>query len=136
MVHNNNTKGINMKKALTCLLAVSFLYAGAASADSYREAWQCKAAEGKTIEDIQAVNSKWLALMRKNVDEGIDSAILTAVVGNLEGFMFVDTYPTLEAWSKGRGAQDENEDLQEITASFNEVMTCSENTLLEHQPTP
>jgi len=125
-----------MKKALTCLLAVAFLYAGAASADSYREVWQCKAEEGKTVEDIQAVNSTWLAWMRKNVDKGISSAILTAVVGNLEGFMFVDTYPTLDAWSEGRGAQEDNEEMAEIQEAFNEVMMCKENSLLEHQPTP
>ena len=125
-----------MKKILTCLLAAAFLYAGAASADGYREVWQCKAEEGKSVEDIQAVNSKWLKWMRKNVDKGIDSAVLTAVVGNLDGFIFVDTYPTLDAWSKGRGAQEESEEMEAITEEFNEVMMCKENSLLEHQPTP
>ena len=125
-----------MKKALTCLLAVTFLYAGAVSAETYREVWQCKAEEGKTVDDIQAVNSKWLAWMRKNVDKKIDSAVLTAVVGNLESFVFVDTYPTLDAWSKGRGAQQDNEEMDALTAEFNEVMSCKENSLMEHQPTP
>ena len=125
-----------MKKALTCLLAVAFLYAGAASADVHREVWQCKAEEGKTVEDIQAVNSKWLAWMRKNVDKGIDSGISTAVVGNLEGFLFVDTYPTLDSWSEGRGAQEDNEEMDAIQEEFNEVMSCSQNSLMRHQPTP
>ena len=125
-----------MKKALSCLVAVTFLYAGAVSAETYREVWQCKAEEGKTVDDIQAVNSKWLAWMRKNVDKKIDSAVLTAVVGNLDGFTFVDTYPTLEAWSEGRGAQRDNEEMDEIQSAFNEVMSCKENWLMEHQPTP
>ena len=125
-----------MKKVLTCLLAVTFLYAGTVSAETYREVWQCKAEEGKSIDDIQAVNSKWLAWMRKNVDKKIDSAVLTAVVGNLQGFVFVDTYPTLDAWSKGRGAQQDNEEMDALQEAFNEVMMCSENSLMEHQPTP
>ena len=125
-----------MKKALTCLLAVTFLYAGAVSAETYREVWQCKAEEGKSIDDIQAVNSKWLAWMRKNVDKKIDSAVVTAVVGNLQSFMFVDTYPTLDAWSKGRGAQQDNEEMDALEEAFNEVVMCSENSLMEHQPTP
>lgn len=135
-MHNNNTKGITMKNALTCLLAVAFLYAGAVSAETYREVWRCKAEEGKTVDDIQAVNSKWLAWMRKNVDKKIDSAVLTAVVGNLESFSFVDTYPSLDTWSKGRGAQQDSEEMDAIQESFNEVMSCSENWLMEHQPTP
>ena len=125
-----------MKRALTCLLAVAFLYAGAASADVYREVWQCKAEEGKSVEDIQAVNTKWLAWMRKNVDKGIDSGISTAIVGNLEGFLFVDTYPTLDSWSEGRGAQEDNEEMDAIQEEFNEVMSCSQNSLMRHQPTP
>ena len=125
-----------MKRALTCLLAVTFLYAGAASADTLREVWQCKAEEGKTVEEIQAINSKWLAWMRENVDKNINSAVLTAVVGNLEGFIFVDTYPTLDSWSEGRGAQEDNEDMDAIQEEFNEVMSCGENSLMRHRPTP
>ena len=125
-----------MKRTLTCLLAVALLYGGAAFADDYREVWQCKAAEGKSIDDIQAVNSKWLKWMRKNVDKKVDSAVVTTVVGNLEGFAFVDTYPSLDTWSKGRGAQEDNEEMDEIQAAFNEVMTCKESSLMKHQPTP
>ena len=125
-----------MKRAITCLLAVAFLCGGTAFADDYREVWQCTAKDGKTLEDIQAVNSKWLKWMRKNVDKNINSALLTAVVGNLDGFVFVDSYPSLDAWSKGRGAQDGNEDMDEINDAFDEVLTCSENSLMEYEPTP
>ena len=124
-----------MKKSLICLLAGVLLYAGAASADSYREVWQCKAEEGNTVEDVQAVNSKWLAWMRKNVDEDIDSAVLTAVIGQLDGFIFVDTYPSLDTWSEGRGAQEDDEEMEEIQEAFNELLSCSENSLLRHRPT-
>ena len=103
-VHNNNTKGITMKRAITCILAAAFLCSGAAFADDYREVWECEAKEGKTLDDIQAINSKWQAWMQKNVDKNISSAILTAVVGNLEGFIFVDTYPSLEVWGAGKAA--------------------------------
>lgn len=125
-----------MRKAITCLLAVAFLYSGVAAADDYREVWQCTAKEGKTVEDIQAVNSKWLAWMRKNVDKKISSAILTAVIGDLEGFIFVDTYPSLEVWGAGKAAQDDSDELDALNAEFEAVTECSESQLMRKRPTP
>lgn len=124
-----------MKRAITCLVAVAFLYGGAAFADDYREVWECKSKEGKTLEDVQAVNSKWLAWMRKNVDKEIDSAVLTAVVGDMTSFIFVDTYPSLEVWSKGKSAQDAA-DMSDLDAEFEATAECGETRLWRKRPTP
>ena len=124
-----------MKRTITCLLAVAFLYGGAAFADDYREVWECKAKDGKTLDDIQAVNSKWLAWMRKNVDKDISSAVLTAVIGKLEGFIFVDVYPSLEVWGAGKAAQDESDEINALNEEFEAVTECGESRLWRKRPT-
>ena len=125
-----------MRRVITCLLAVAFLYGGAALADDYREVWQCTAKEGKSLEDIQAINSKWLKWMRKNVSKDISSAVLTAVIGDLEGFLFVDTYPSLEVWGAGKAAQDDSDDIDALNEEFDATTECDESRLWRKRPTP
>ena len=124
-------------KKITCCIAACFLFAaGIAAADDYREVWQCEANEGKTLEDIQAINSQWLKWMRDNVNEDIESAVLTSVVGDMTGFLFVDTYPSLEVWSEGKTAQDETDELDDVDAAFNDAVECGETRLWRKRPTP
>ena len=129
-------KGIKMKK-ITTLVAFAMLLVGAtATADDYREVWECEAKDGKTLEDIQAINSKWQAWMRKNVDKDISSAVLTAVVGDITGFLFVDTYPSLEVWGKGKAAADDNEEMDALNEEFDATAECEETRLWRYRPTP
>lgn len=117
------------------LVAISVLFlAGTASADTYREVWSCELEDEKKIEDVQAANSKWLAWVRKNVNEDISSAVLTAVVGSQEGFLFVDSYPSLAVWAatKDRLDTDEGEELGEV---FEGLFECDENRLWKSEPT-
>lgn len=124
-------------KRITICIAAGFLFAsGIAAADDYREVWQCKAKEGKSLDDIQAVNSKWQTWMRKNVDKGISSAILTAVIGDLTSFIFVDVYPSLEVWGEGKAAQDESDDMDALDEEFEAVVECGESRLWRKRPTP
>ncbi|MDH3337456.1 MAG: hypothetical protein OER22_08925 [Gammaproteobacteria bacterium] len=126
-----------MKITISCVLvAVSALFlAGTASADNYREVWSCELEDEKKIEEVQAANSKWLAWVRKNVNKDISSAVLTAVVGDQEGFLFVDTYPSLAVWAAAKDAldTDEGEALGEI---FEGLFDCDENRLWKDEPTP
>jgi len=112
------------------LIACTFLCAsGFAVADSVTEVWTCKLEEDKTIEDVQAVNSKWQKWVNENVEGGgITSAVGTSVVGNSEIFLFVDTYPSLGTWSAAKTALDseEGEALEEL---FEGTSDCSENRL-------
>ena len=62
--------------------------------------------EGKKQEELQAINSKWLKWVKKNVNEDIASSVGTAVVGNQEMFMFADTYPDLTTWAAAKAALD------------------------------
>ena len=120
---------------LRAVVACGFTFVAAvASADGYREAWTCKVKDGKEMEDVQAANSKWLAFVRDNVDKGIESAVLTAVVGNQEGFIFVDSYPSLEAWAAAKKVLD-SEAGDGLDEMFEGLIECSENRLWKHEST-
>jgi len=106
-------------------------FGSVAFADSYVEVWTCKLVDEKTIEDVQAANSKWLAFVRENVSEDIASSVITSVVGDSDSFVFVDTYPDLETWAKTK-TRLEDGDTDEL---FEGVTDCSENTLHRVRPT-
>ncbi len=125
-----------MKTLFSRMIVASglLLLAGIASADTYRETWNCELEDEKTIEEVQAANSKWLAWVRKNVNKDISSAVLTAVVGSQDGFLFVDTYPSLTVWAAAKEALDteEGEALDEV---FEGLFECEDNRLWKDEPT-
>lgn len=102
-----------------------------AFADSYVEVWTCQLEDEKTIEDAQAANSKWLAYVRENVSEDIASSLVTPVVGDSDDFVFIDTYPDLDTWSKTK-TRLQDSDTEEL---FEGVTDCSKNSLHRVQPT-
>ncbi len=115
-------------------LATLFL-SGIATADSIAETWTCEVKEGKSIEDVQATNSKWLKWINAHVEGGgITSSIGTAVVGNIETFIFVDTYPNLATWAAAKDVLDSDEG-DEIEDLFEDVSECSENRLWKIEDT-
>jgi hypothetical protein len=135
----NNIRGLRMKKYLTVLLSVLALgFAFSAQAgehgDAYVESWQCELKDGKSVADVQAINSKWLAWVNERADGVVRSAVGTAVVGNSEIFMFIDTYPSLATWAKVKELLD-SEEGNELTAMFAETSECSGNRLWRMQPT-
>ena len=98
------------------------------SADSVVEVWTCTLNEGKTIADAQAVNKRWVAWMRANVNEEITSSALTPVVADLGGVMYVDTYPDVATWASGEAKQNSAEG-KAIEDSFAAVLVCSSSQL-------
>ena len=114
------------------VLVAAFGLSGVAVADHYSEVWTCTLEDEKTVEDVQAVNSKWLAYVHANISEEITSSVLTAVVGNLEDFIFVDTYPDLETWAATKSRLDSNE-ADEIDELFSDVSECSKNRLYKSE---
>ena len=114
---------------MTLVALVSLFLSGIASADSITETWTCKVAEGKKIEDVQAVNSQWLKWINTHVEGGgITSSVGTSVVGNAESFLFVDTYPNLATWAAAKDALDSDAG-SEVEDTFDDVSECSENRL-------
>lgn len=105
-----------------------------AAADTFSEVWTCTLEDEKTVEDVQAANSKWLAYVHENISEDITSSVIVAVVGHIEGFLFVDTYPDLATWSNTKTRLDSDE-ADEIDNLFEGISTCSENSLYKSTPT-
>jgi hypothetical protein len=133
---SKTNQGIIMKKLLLGAFAsVALLCISAGAwADQVSNIYTCKLEEGKTIADAQAVNMKWLAWMRANVSENINSVAATAVVGDSDSFMYVDTYPDLATWAAGQTALETDEG-RAVEAGFQDVMDCSGNRLWRLRPT-
>lgn len=117
------------RSALHAMAAIILLcFGGVAAADSVVESWSCKLDEGKSIEDVKAANSKWLAFVHKTVSDKITSQVATSLVGKSDGFMFVDTFPDVVTWAAAKAAL-ETEEGEAAEASFEGISTCTENRL-------
>jgi hypothetical protein len=103
-------------------------------ADKVSEVFTCELKDDKTIADAQAVNSKWLAFMRANVSKDITSTAATAIVGNSDDFLYVDTYPDLATWAAGQAALDTDEG-KAVTSGFDDIMECGKNRLYRNRAT-
>lgn len=125
---------MNISKTLFVAAALLSL-SGAAIADSVIESWQCELKDDASIEDVQAINSKWLKWVNDNADGGeIKSAVGTAIVGNVTRFIFVDTYPDLATWASAKDAL-ESDEADEFDEMFEDVSECKENRLWRMQDT-
>ena len=125
-----------MRKLIAMSLAGLLLgVTGVASADSFANVYTCTLNDDVEIEDVQAQNSKWLAWVNANVEGGgIKSAVGTAVVGNQEVFIFIDTYPSLTSWAATAEALD-TDAADELGELFDDTNDCSENRLWRIQET-
>lgn len=109
--------------ALTCLGMAAY------AETAFEEVWTCELEEGKTIEEVQAANSKWLAMVSKEIGKGkIRSSVVRSIVGKTDMFLFVDTYPDLATWSATKEflGSDEGAAADEL---FEGISDCSENRL-------
>jgi uncharacterized protein affecting Mg2+/Co2+ transport len=125
-----------MKKIVSIMLftvAIAFT-SSSVFADSVVFVYTCKLKEGKTQEELQAVNSKWLKWVRTNANENIESAVGTAVVGEQNMFLFADTYPDLNTWAATQTALDSDKG-KELENLFEDVSECSESRLWKFEPT-
>ena len=121
--------------ALVFVLALGVCAAYADGHERTVVMWKCKYVEGKTKDDVQAVNAKWLKITNAATDEGeVRSYLLTPVVGNTEGFMFIDSFPSESAWVAMRGAM-KTEEGKALDKEFETVCTCSHNALYESEQT-
>ena len=103
---------------------------GIAAADPVTMVWTCKLNDGVTAEQSQATGKKWVALVRKLTGNGeITSSWVTAVVGDTEGFMWVDTYPSLEVWAAVQTAWDNSEEADALGEELEANESCSGSRL-------
>ena len=125
-----------MKRSLVvaALLITAGISVCAANADSHErivEVWTCSHNEGKTEEDSQAVNKKWVEFMNASVEGGdIHSYVLTSIVGNPGTFLYADSFPTMEAWAAAKKAM-RTEKGKALNAEFEAIEECTSNSLYE-----
>jgi hypothetical protein len=126
---------MTMQKSIsTILVALALAFSSAVSADTIVAVYSCELKEGKTQEELQALNGKWLKWVRENVNENIESAVGTAVVGDQGVFLFADTYPDLATWAATQTALD-SDAASALENMFEDVSDCSENRLWKFEPT-
>ncbi len=83
------------------------------------------------MEEVHAVNAKWVTFINKKVKGGeISSATVVAVVGDYSSFLFVDSFPNLQSWTDASAVMDSSEG-QNREAAFEEVSECSSSRLYE-----
>ena len=125
-----------MRKTVTTLLAIAGLgVSGLATADTYASVYTCKVKDDVEMEAVHEANSKWLKFVNSKVaGGGITSSVGTAVVGNFETFIFVDTYPSLTSWAATQELLDSDAG-DEIDGLFEDLTDCSKNSLWKFEDT-
>lgn len=119
------------KIVLSAVMTVFLLLSAAVSADPVTAVFTCELNDGKTKEDAMAVNAKWLKWARATGgSDEITSSYVSTLVGDLGGFMWVDSYPDITTWGKVTDA-----DSSELDAEFDEVNSCSGNRLYRGEAT-
>lgn len=76
------------------------------------------------------INARWLKWARSTAgSDKITSSYVATIVGDLGGFLWVDTYPDIATWGKIVDADSD------FDAEFEQVSTCSSNRILRGEET-
>lgn len=111
-----------MKKLMILFLLVTFPFWISASTIAL---YQCELLDGKNIDEVKEVNSKWVKKVNEISDGQITSQVLQPVVSsNMNSFSFIDTYEDEVAWSLVR-REIRLGNLQEIDDAFDALSKCS-----------
>ena len=118
------------KIGLAIVTSAFLLISSAVYAEPVSIVFSCKLKEGSTKEDVMEVNARWLKWARATAgSDEITSSYVWTVVGDLGGFMWVDTYPDIATWAKVVDADSE------FDAEFDEFSTCSGNRMYRGEET-
>ena len=115
---------------LATVTSVFLLLSVAVHAEPISIVWYCELKDGSTKEDAMEINARWLKWARTTGgSDKITSSYVSTVVGDLGGFMWVDTYPDIATWGKVANAESE------FDAEFNEISSCSGNRMIRAEET-
>jgi hypothetical protein len=113
------------KIMLATVTSVFLLLSVAVHAEPVTMVFSCKLKDGSTKDDAMAINARWLKWARATGgSDEITSSYVTPVIGDLGGFMWVDTYPDIATWGKIVDADSG------FDAEFDAISTCSSNRML------
>ena len=112
------------------LIAAAGIVSAVAHAETRTlQLWTCTVNAGKTLADVQAVDTKWVKFINGKVKGGdIHSSVATPVTGALDHFMFIDSYPSIEAWAAQQTAMLTPEGVA-LNAEFDAVTKCTAGNL-------
>ena len=120
------------KTLVSAITSVFLLLSATAHADPVSLVYSCTLNDGYTMEDAMEINSRWLKWARETGgSDEITSSYVTTLVGDLGGFMWVDTFPDIATW--GKLVDDDSG--ASFDAEFNEVSTCSGARMYQGQET-
>ena len=118
------------KIMLATVSSVFLLLSAVVHAEPVTVVFSCTLNEGSTKEDAMEINSRWLKWARETGgSDEITSSYVSTLIGDLGGFLWVDTYPDISTWGKIWDAD------AEFDAEFNEVATCSSNRMYRGEET-
>ena len=119
------------KKIMLATVTSAFLLLSVAvSAEPISVVFSCQLKDGSTKEDAMEINSRWLKWARETGgSDEITSSYVSTIIGDIESFMWVDTYPDIATWGKIVDADSE------FDAEFDEVSTCSSNRIYRGEAT-
>jgi hypothetical protein len=99
------------------------------AASHIEEVFDCSLREDKTMKELNAINARWVKLMNKEVKGGgINSRVVTPVVGDFGQFFFVDSFPNLQSWADAKAVSDTKKG-SAIEAEIEAVTDCTSNRL-------
>ena len=118
------------KIMLAIVTSVFLLLSVAVHAEPVTIVFSCQLKDGSTKEDNMEVNAGWLKWARATGgSDEITSSYVSTIIGDLGGFLWVDTYPDISTWGKVSDADPE------FDAEFDEVSTCSSNRMYRGEET-
>ena len=95
--------------------------------------FECKLLEGKKLDEVKEMNQKWLDAVNDLSGSKITSQVLQPVVSsNMDGFMFIDTYPDAAVWGKER-KEISNGAIQAIDDEFDSISKCISISLYDSE---
>ena len=118
------------KIILANVSSVFLLFSVAVYAEPVTIVFSCTLNDGSTKDDAMAINARWLKWTRATGgSDEITSSYVSTIIGDLGGFMWVDTYPDIATWGKVVDADSD------FDAEFDEVSTCSRNYIYRGEET-
>jgi hypothetical protein len=115
---------------LAAVTSVFLLLSVAVYAEPISIVWYCELKDGSTKEDALEINARWLKWARATGgSDEITSSYISTVIGDLGGFMWVDTYPDIATWGKVAEAESG------FDAEFDEISSCSGNRMIRAEET-
>ncbi len=118
------------KIMLATITSVFLLLSVAVHAEPVSIVYSCQLKDGSTKKDAMEINARWLKWARSTGgSDEIASSYVSTVIGDLGGFMWVDTYPDIATWGKVVDADSE------FDAEFEKVSTCSGSRMYRGEET-